>query len=159
MTNKPYTATIKGQVLVVETPAGQITYDARFLFAAMLIFVAKGSGQIEPEESALMIRMIGDYFNLGSADSLELLSLAMNEMRDRPELGSALASLAGTFSDKKKEDLAFMALKVIAADGRREMQEMEQFNSAIAATGIAAYIVHRAYERYFAETMPEVPEP
>lgn len=158
MTTQTYTATIQGKVLVVETADGQITYDARFLFAAMLIYVAKGSGQIEPEESALMIRMLGEYFHLESAASLELLSLAMNEMRDRPELGPSLASLASTFTDKEKEDLAYMALRVIAADGRREAEEMEQFNSAIAATGIAPDVVHRAFDRYFAETMPDASE-
>ena len=47
-----------------------------------------------------------------------------------------------------------MGLKVVAADGRREFDEMEQFNKAMEAIGIAADIVHRAFDRYFAETMP-----
>ena len=47
-----------------------------------------------------------------------------------------------------------MALKVVAADGRRQVSEMEQFNQAVAAVGISPEIVHRAFDRYFAETMP-----
>ena len=48
----------------------------------------------------------------------------------------------------------FMALKVIAADGRREFAEMENFNRAVEAVGVSPQIVHRAFDRYFAETMP-----
>jgi signal transduction histidine kinase len=47
-----------------------------------------------------------------------------------------------------------MALKVIAADGRREVAEMENFNQAVEGIGISPEIVHRAFDRYFAETMP-----
>ncbi len=47
-----------------------------------------------------------------------------------------------------------MALKVIAADGRREVAEMEKFNQAVEAVNISPEIVHRAFDRYFAETLP-----
>ena len=47
-----------------------------------------------------------------------------------------------------------MALKVIAADGRREIAEIEKFNEAVKGIGISPETVHRAFDRYFAETMP-----
>jgi uncharacterized tellurite resistance protein B-like protein len=47
-----------------------------------------------------------------------------------------------------------MALKVVAADGQRHFSEMEQFNRAMEAAGISPETVHRAFDRYFAETMP-----
>ncbi|MCP3994874.1 MAG: hypothetical protein GY722_07400 [bacterium] len=47
-----------------------------------------------------------------------------------------------------------MGLKVVAADGQRDVAEMEQFNRAVTAIGIFPEIVHRAFDRYFAETMP-----
>ena len=56
--------------------------------------------------------------------------------------------------DGDKEDIALMGLKVVAADGHRHYSEMEQFNFAMGALGIAPEIVHRAFDRYFAETMP-----
>ena len=46
-----------------------------------------------------------------------------------------------------------MGLKVVAADGKRQVDEMEQFNKAMEAIGIAPEVVHRAFDRYFAETM------
>lgn len=145
---------LEGTQLVVETRDGTKTYDSRFLVAAMLIYVARGSGSIEPEESAKMIDLIGEYFAMQGGESLELLRRAIREMAENPELGQALVDLAPTLTDTDKEDIALMALKVIAADGRREVAEMEKFNEAVEAIGISPEVVHRAFDRYFAETMP-----
>ena len=78
----------------------------------------------------------------------------MAEMADKPKLAELLTDLGPTLTDGDKEDIALMGLKVVAADGRREVREMEQFNKAMTAIGIAPEIVHRAFDRYFAETMP-----
>lgn len=148
------TTRLEGTELVVETKDGIKTYDSKFLVAALLIFIARGDGNIDPEESAKMIDLIEDHFKLEGAESLELLTRAMNDLAETPELGEHLVELGKTLSDQEKEDIAVMALKVIAADGRREFAEMEQFNRAIEAVGVSPEIVHRAFDRYFAETMP-----
>jgi len=145
---------LEGTHLIVETQEGTETYDSKFLVAALLIFIARGSGTIEPEESAKMIDLIEDYFHMQGAESLELLTRAMSEMAENPALGQALVDLAPTLTEGDKEDIALMALKVVAADGRREVAEMEKFNQAVEAIGISPEIVHRAFDRYFAETMP-----
>jgi uncharacterized tellurite resistance protein B-like protein len=145
---------LEGTTLIVETQDGEESYDSRFLVAAMLIFIARGSGTIEPEESAKMIDLIEEHFQMEGAESLELLTRAMGEMVDKPELGQVLVDLGPTLTDTDKEDIAVMALKVIAADGRREVAEMEKFSQAVEAIGISPEIVHRAFDRYFAETMP-----
>jgi uncharacterized tellurite resistance protein B-like protein len=120
----------------------------------MLIYIARGSGRIEPEESSKMIDLIEEYFQMEGAESLELLTRVMTEMAENPELREALTELAPTLSDQDKEDIALMALKVIAADGRREVAEMEKFNEAVESIGISPETVHRAFDRYFSETMP-----
>jgi uncharacterized tellurite resistance protein B-like protein len=154
MSDTIITSTLDGNVLVIETSDGKKTYDSKFLVAALLIFVARGSGQIEPEETAKMLELIEIHFKLQGAESLELLTRAMGEMAESPELGASLAELGSMLSDHEKEEIALMALKVIAADGRREYSEMEQFNTAIEAAGISPEIVHRAFDRYFSETIP-----
>jgi len=146
--------TLEGATLVVETADGTKTYDSKFLVAAMLIYIARGSGAIEPEESAKMIDLLGQHFALQGAESLELLRMAIREMAENPELGPALIELAPSLTDGDKEDIALMALKVIAADGQRHIGEMEKFNEAVEAIGIAPDTVHRAFDRYFSETMP-----
>jgi len=145
---------LEGTKLIVETQDGTETYDSKFLVAALLIFIARGSGSIEPEESAKMIDLIEEYFQLQGAESLELLTRAMSEMAENVGLARALVDLAPTLTEGDKEDIALMALKVVAADGRREVAEMEKFNQAVEAIGISPEIVHRAFDRYFAETMP-----
>lgn len=148
------TTRLEGTELIVETKDGVEVYDSKFLVAALLIFVAQADGNIEPEESAKMIDLIENHFKMEGAESLELLTRAMTELAEKPGLGEHLVQLGKTLSDKQKEDIAVMALKVIAADGRREFAEMENFSRAVEAVGVSPEIVHRAFDRYFAETMP-----
>jgi uncharacterized tellurite resistance protein B-like protein len=145
---------LEGTKLIIETAAGIEEYDSKFLVAALLVFIARGSGQIEPEESAQIIDLIEGHFHLQGAESLELITRAMRELVDKPELGSLLTGLAPTLSDSDKEEIALMALKVMAADGRREVEEMEQFNLAMEALDVSPEIVHKAFDQYFSETMP-----
>ena len=145
---------LEGTKLIIETADGVEEYDSQFLVAALLIYIARGSGQIEPEESAQIIELIEEHFKLQGSESLELITRAMSEMIDKPELAELLTGLAPTLTDSDKEDIALMALKVIAADGHRDFAEMEQFNRAMEAIDISPEIVHKAFDQYFAETMP-----
>jgi uncharacterized tellurite resistance protein B-like protein len=145
---------LEGSTLVVETEGGTETYDSKFLVAAMLIDVARGNGQIEQEESSQIIDLLEAHFHIEGAESLELITRTMSEMDDKPPLVDLLMDLATTLSDREKEDVALMGLKVIAADGQREISEMEQFNKAMTAMSISPDIVHRAFDRYFAATTP-----
>lgn len=150
------TSRLDGKELVVETTDGDRVYDSRFLAASLLIYVSRGSGTIEPEESAEMIELIRSYFGIAGAESLGLLTRAMSELAEDEHLAGELLKLGQTLSETEKEDIAVMALKVIAADGKREVSEMEHFNTALEAIGAAPETVHRAFDRYFAETMPDV---
>lgn len=154
MANDILNSRLEGTRLIVETSQGTTTYDSQFLVAALLVFVARGSGRIEPEESAKMIELIEDHFHLQGAESLELLTRVISELGDKPALATLLTDLGTTLSDADKEDIAVMGLKVVAADGHRHFDEMEQFNEAMASVGISPEIVHRAFDRYFAETKP-----
>lgn len=145
---------LEGTKLVVETEDGVEEYDSKFLVAALLVFIARGSGQIMPEESSQMIELIEEHFHCQGAQSLELLTRAMTEMVEKPELPELLIDLAPTLSESDREDIAFMGLKVVAADGHRHYAELEKFNRAMEALNISPDIIHRAFERYFAETMP-----
>lgn len=145
----------RNEAMVVQTAEGPLTCDSNFLAAAMLIFIAKGSGHIESRESDTMIMLLQEYCGVTGATALELLTSAISEFADRPSLGPALAEVARRLPEGDKEDLAYMALRVIAADGRRETAEMEQFRRAVEAVGIPPDVVHRAFDRFFAETMPD----
>ena len=147
---------LEGSKLIIETADGVEEYNSQFLVAALLVYIARGSGQIEPEETAKMIDLMEEKYQMQGPESLELITHAMAEMADKPELGPLLADLGRALSDPDKEDIALMALKVVAADGRREYAEMEQFNRAMEAIGISEDIVHRAFDQYFSETMTDL---
>jgi uncharacterized tellurite resistance protein B-like protein len=154
MSDGIFVSRLEGTKLIVETANGVEEYDAKFLVAALLVYIARGSGQIEPEESAQMIELIEGHFQLQSAQSLELITRAMTEMTEKPQLAEILIELATTLSDSEKEAIALMALKVVAADGHRHFEEMEQFNRAMEALQISPETVHKAFDQYFAETLP-----
>jgi uncharacterized tellurite resistance protein B-like protein len=154
MNDDIFVSRLEGTKLIVETANGVEEYDAQFLVAALLVYIARGSGQIEPEESAKMIELIENHFQLQGAQSLELITRAMTEMIEKPHLAEILTELASTLSDSEKEAIALMALKVVAADGHRHFAEMEQFDRAMEALQISPEIVHEAFDQYFAETLP-----
>lgn len=154
MNNKAIGSRLEGTKLIIETADGVEEYESQFLVAALLVYVARGSGRIEPEESAQMIELIEENFHLQGAESLELITRAMTDIADAPQLNSLLAELGSTLSDSDKEEIAVMALKVVAADGHRHVAELEQFSRAMEAIHISPEIVHNAFDQYFAETMP-----
>ena len=49
---------LEGTKLIIETASSVEEYDSQFLVAALLIYLARSSGQIEPEESAQIIELI-----------------------------------------------------------------------------------------------------
>lgn len=154
MSSEILSSRLEGAKLVLETADGVETYDSRFLVAAILVYVAQGSGQIEPEESSQIIDLIEGHFHLEGAESLELITRAMTELAEKPTLVTLLKDLTPVLSDAEKEEIAFMGLKVVAADGKREVAELEQFGKAMETVEISPEIVHRAFDRYFAQTLP-----
>ena len=154
MTSEITGSRLEGSTLIVDTADGSETYDSKFLVAAILITVARANGRIEQEESSLIIDLIEEHFHLQGAESLELITRALEETADKPSLVNLLMDLAPTLPEAEKEEIALMGLKVVAADGRRDVTEMEQYNVTMSSLGISPDIVHRAFDRYFEQTMP-----
>lgn len=151
MIEEPTEPRFEGTTLVIETSSGPETYDSQFLVAALLLFVAKGDGNISDNESKKMLQLVEEHFHLHSAESLALLNRAMRDLADNPDLTSLLKELSNVLSLDEKEDIAVMLLKVIAADGHPDVDEMEMMNVAAEIIQISPEARHRAFERYFAE--------
>jgi uncharacterized tellurite resistance protein B-like protein len=143
----------EGKTLVVETADGTQTYDSQFLVAALLVYVAKGDGAISSSETAQMLQAIGEHFQLQSAQSLELLNRAIADLADNPELQGLLQQLSKILTPDEKREIALMMLKVAAADGRKDAEEMEKLHIAAEIIDISPEVLHQAFDDYFAETM------
>ncbi len=137
-------------MLVIETSSGPETYDSQFLVAALLVFVAKGDGNISEKETEKMLQLVEEHFHLHSGESLALLNRAMADLAENPDLNSLLRELAHKLTPEEKEEVAEMLLRVVAADGHRSVDEMEMLNIAAEIIEISAESRHKAFERYFA---------
>ena len=142
----------EGASLVIETGGETEIYDSQFLIAALLVYVAKGDGAISGNESEKMLQLVGEHFRLQSSESLELISRAMRNLAENPDLGSLLKQLSTDLGEEQKEDVAIMLMKVIAADGNTGGSEMEAMTAAGEIIDISPEAMHRAFDRYFAET-------
>ena len=153
MIEDPINPRFEGSTLVIETGDGTETYDAQFLVAALLVYVAKGDGSISPSETHLMLEAISKYFHLQSSQSLELLNRAISDLADNPDLENLLRKLSTILTPDDKREIALMMLKVAAADGRKDAEEMEKLHSAAEIIDIPPHVLHQAFDDYFAETM------
>lgn len=152
MIEEPKDPRIEDDELIIETQTRTETYDAKYLVAALLVFVAKGDGHISSEETTEMLHLVTDHFQLPSAQSLELLTRAMTDIAENPDFENLLSELSALLGDEQKEEVTVMMLKVVAADGKRDVEELEKFKIAANTIGISAEGLHRAYDAYFSET-------
>jgi uncharacterized tellurite resistance protein B-like protein len=141
----------EGTQLVVETGSEKEVYDAQFLVAALLVAIANSDGEISSIETEKMLQLVGDHFELKSAESLELLTKAMEDMAENPDLPAILKELSTILTSVDKEDVAVMMYKVVAADGREGDEEMDTLNAAAELIGIAPESLQKARSRFFTE--------
>ena len=152
MTDEPIEPRFEGSTLVIETSSETETYDSQFLVAVLLVYVAKSDGMISEKETEKMLELVGEQFNLESSESLALIMRAMTNLADNPDLNSLLRQLSSVLNNAEKEDIAVMLLKVVAADGTADADEVELVRTAGEIVEIPPEIMHNAFDRYFAET-------
>lgn len=152
MIEEPKKPRFEDDQMIVETQSTTEVYDARYLVAALLVFVAKGDGNISGQESSEMVELINDYFGTSSAESLSLLTNAIEDAAENPDFEGLLRDISKLLSVAEKEEIALMMLKVVAADGRKHAEEMEKLRLAAEIIDIPPDTLHRAYDRYFEET-------
>jgi uncharacterized tellurite resistance protein B-like protein len=153
MVDDPINPRFEGATLVIETSGETEFYDSQFLVAALLVYVAKGDGAISPTETEEMLKEVGRHFHLESAQSLELLRRAIVELADNPDLEGLLRQLSSVLTRDDKREIALMMLKVAAADGRKDAEEMEKLHIAAEIIDIPPDVMHQAFDDYFSEAM------
>jgi uncharacterized tellurite resistance protein B-like protein len=145
------TTRFEGTKLVVETGDKKEEYDAEFLVAALLVFIAKSDGEISAIETQKMLELVGDHFELRSSESLEILTKAMEDQAENPDLYEILKELATNLSSADKEDFAVMMFKVVAADGMEDAEELQAVAAAAELLDISSESLQKARQRFFTE--------
>ena len=151
MTEEKTITRFEGTQLIVETGNEKEVYDAEFLMAALLVSVAVSDGEISAIETEKMLQLVGDHFEMKSSESLELLTSAMENLAEKPEITDILKELGTVLTSADKEDVAVMMFKVIAADGREATGEMETLTAAAEVIGVSPESLQKARQRFFAE--------
>jgi uncharacterized tellurite resistance protein B-like protein len=151
MTEERTVTRFEGTQLIVETGNDREVYDAQFLVAALLMSIANSDGEISAIETGKMLQLVGEHFELRSSESLELLTGAMEKLAENADLTGILQELASVLTSVDKEDIALMMYKVIAADGREDVEEMYTLAAAAELIGIPAESQQTARARFFAE--------
>lgn len=143
---------IEGDELIIDTQSGTEVYDSKYLLAGLLIFVARGDKTISINETQQMMALIEEQYDIPGAESLALLQRAIEDISENPDMNNLLSELSSVLSLDEKEDIAVMLLKVAAADGRKDAEEMEKLQVAAEIMSIPPELMHNAYDRYFEET-------
>lgn len=152
MNEEPKPPRFEDDEMIIETQNSTEVYDAKYLVAVALVFVAKGDGNISESETELMLGLLSEHFDLTSAGTLAVLTRAMTDIAENPDLENLIKELSVILSLAEKEEIALMMLKVVAADGRKDAEEMENLSIAAQIIDIPADVMHCAYDRYFEET-------
>ncbi len=98
-----------------------------------------------------MLELVGEHFELRSSESLEILTTAMEDLAENPDLSAILQELATILTSADKEDVAVMMFKVVAADGMEAAEEMRAVASAADLIGVSPELLQKARQRFFAE--------
>ena len=151
MTEEMTVTRFEGTQLIVETGSETEVYDAEFLVAALLVSIATSDGEISAIETEKMLQLVGEHIEMKSSVSLELLTSAMENLAEKPDLADILKELATVLTSTDKEDVAVMMFKVVAADGREATEEMDTLRAAAEVIGIAPESLQKARQRFFAE--------
>jgi uncharacterized tellurite resistance protein B-like protein len=145
-------ARFDGMQLVVETHDDAKVYEIEYLVAVLLVTIARSDGEISPAETDEMLRLVGNYFHMRSAPSLDLLARAITELSENSDLTDLLQGWSIALKPAAKEDIAVMMLKIVAADGNRDAREMDMFHKAADIIDISNESLHKAFNRFFDDT-------
>lgn len=152
MIDKPQSSRIDGNELGTETQGRTELGDRKYLAAALMVFVAKGDGTISGTETQTMMALLDEQYQMPGAEALELLTTAIADIAENPDFSSSVSKLGVVLTIPEKEDIAVMLLKIVAADGRKDAEEMEKLRVAAEMISIPEDVMHRAFDRYFEET-------
>ncbi len=147
MTEDQTNTRFEGSKLVVETGTETQEFDAEFLVAVLLFSIASSDGEISPIEIEKMLQLVADHFELGSSESIEILSSAVESLAANPDLTVILKDLASNLTSSQKEDVAGMMYEVVAADSREDEKELDALAAAAEKIGISPDLLETARQR------------
>lgn len=141
------TTRIEGAELIVTKEGESTTYDAKFLISVLLVYVAKGDGEIQSSESDRMIDIISSRFDASGAEAMGLLTDALRSFNDGSDLVEKLQSVSSWLNEKECSDIFDMLLEVVMADGELADGEIRTAEFAGKILGLSQDAIHSGIRR------------
>lgn len=119
-------------------------YDARFLISTLLVYVAKGDGNISVLESEKMIDMLSSKFDTRNSEALARLSSAIMALSDDADVVQKLQKISRGLSADEKDEVFAMLLEIALADEDLDSGEIKAIQLAGQILGLSQDAVHSA---------------
>ena len=132
----------EGAKLVVGEEKAATVYDAKFLISILLVYVAKGDGEIDSSETDRMIDIITKRFDSSSAEAVDLLSNAVKTFTNGGDLLEKLRDISKGLSETECSAVFDMLLEVIMADGTLADGEVRTVEAAGKILGLSPDAIH-----------------
>lgn len=142
MNNLPDKPRFEGAQLIVETRDTPASYDARFLISTLLVYVAKGDGDISELESNKMIDMLSSKLNIRSGEALEQLSAAIMALSNDEDLVATLRGVSEGLSETEKDEVLQMMFELMAVDSYMDPGERDSILLAGQILGLSQDAVY-----------------
>ena len=137
--NEPH---FEGAQLVVGEQEDRAVYDAKFLISVLLVYVAKGDGQIDSSETDRMIDIVSNHFDSSNAEAMGLLTDAVRTFADGENLVDRLRGISKNLSEHECKQIFDMLLEVIIADGELADGEIRTVEFAGKILGLSQDEIH-----------------
>jgi uncharacterized tellurite resistance protein B-like protein len=126
----------------VGTQANSADYATKFLVSTLLVYVAKGDGQIDSVETDRMIEIISTRFHSSGAETMGLLSDAVRAITDGGDLIGRLREISQGLAAAECRAIFDMLLDVIMADGELAAGEARTVEVAGKILGLSDDAIH-----------------
>ena len=123
--------------------------EAEQAVATVLALAALSDGSVSTEETERLVVILRKNFEVEPGTALNLITRAIDDLPGVGGMPALLQQLNTILSTRNKEALIVMLLEVIAADGRKEAEEMEVLANFVFGLRLSGKSMDRAYESYF----------
>lgn len=123
-------------------------HETENAIASVLALAAMSDGIVSTEEIERLVIILRREFSLDAGTALSHITDAIHGLPERSSMGRLMDELNGLLGTRNKEDFIVMLLEVIAADGRKDAQEMEVLAHTVHGLNVSQKCMQRAYLRY-----------
>lgn len=135
-------ASFEGARLVCASETGHEYLDGTFLLSSLLVSVAKGDGSISQPETARMLDLILAQSGTRHAKAMEMLTSAVMQLANDPDLPVKLQQIAKNLSREEKDAVFSGVIEIAMVDDQLDPGEIRSIDFAGHILGLSQDRIH-----------------